>query len=92
MKIIFIMYLNLIDYLCTTYHVTRYGTQLEVNPLMRCLMVNDLSFLAVKVILVDILLVFLYCHRELKVVQVGTWVLLIVYGILALYHLFLLLI
>ena len=92
MKYIIIYFLNIFDYICTRYQVDRYGIEVEANPLMRWLMQDPHIFLSIKVTLVNILLLFIYDHREERVAEIGTWLLLIVYGALALYHIFLLLI
>ena len=72
MKYIIINLLNILDYICTKYQVDRYGIEVEANPLMRWLMQDPLAFLAIKITLVTILLLFIYDHREERVAEIGT--------------------
>ena len=96
-KLIIIYLLNLFDYLATMHQVNKLGTNphgivLEANPLMRPLMDEPLLFFTIKIVFVTGFLTIIYSFRDKQIAQIGTWVLLAVYGALALYHIYLFLI
>ena len=73
----------------TAIQVNKYGTDVELNPIMRAYMENESVFFIIKVLLIPMPLMFLYEYKELKISKVGTWLLLAVYGALAIYHIYL---
>lgn len=89
MKLIIIYLLNLFDYIMTVRQINKYGIDIEANPIMRACMANDSVFFIIKVVLVALLLLFMYQYEDLKICKIGYWVLLAVYGALAIYHIYL---
>lgn len=88
MKFILIYLLNLFDYIMTVIQVNKYGIDIEANPIMRMCMANDSAFFIIKVIVVALLLLFMWqCNST--ICNLGSWLLLIVYGALAVYHIYL---
>ena len=73
----------------TAIQVNKYGIDVEINPIMRTCMENESVFFIIKVLLIPLPLMFLYEYKELKISKVGTWLLLAVYGALAIYHIYL---
>ena len=93
-RLIIAYLLNLFDLAMTTYWVNKYGIDIEVNPVGRWLYENHL---AVPVKVFGIGLLFLILHNAVKHRDKGleksvqwwdlvSWVVLAVYGVLALYH------
>ncbi len=92
MKLILIYLLNLFDYIMTVIQVNKYGIDIEANPIMRMFMANDGAFFIIKVLFVALLLMVMWQYEDLKICKIGEWVLLAVYSVLAVYHIYLFLI
>jgi hypothetical protein len=73
----------------TVIQVNKYGIDIEANPIMRFFMADGRDFFIVKVLLVALLLLFMWQYEDLKICKLGSWVLLAVYGALAIYHIYL---
>ena len=73
----------------TAIQVNKYGIDIEANPIMRMFIANDSAFFIVKVLLVALGLLIMWRYEGLKICKVGSWLLLIVYGALAIYHIYL---
>ena len=76
----------------TAIQVNKYGIDIEANPIMRMFMANDSAFFIIKVLLIALLLMIMYQYKDLKICKIGSWLLLMVYGALAIYHIYLILI
>ena len=93
-RLIIAYLLNLFDLAMTTYWVNRYGIDAEANPVGRWLYENCLA-VPVKALGVGLLFVILYnavkcrdngLERSFQWWDLASWVVLVVYGALALYH------
>ena len=81
--------LNIIDYLITLRWVNLYGTEIEGNPLMRWAFENNVAW-AVKIFGVGGLMSIVgACVYNKSEYQWTSYVLLVVYGFIVIYHLFL---
>jgi hypothetical protein len=80
--------LNLLDLIATTRLVQKYGIEIEANPIARWLYQTGAAY-AAKIVGVGLLLLVLY-HALKARPEWGwvSWLLLAVYGALALYHIF----
>ena len=85
-RILFAYFLNLFDLICTTIWINLYGLSIEANPIGRKMYVNHLA-IPVKVIMLGAIMIVLHIllKKEPKWSWVS-WLILIVYGVLALYH------
>ena len=82
--------LNIFDAFCTLVWLRRGGS--EGNPLMNlAIEAGDSVFLFQKCIVAGLWLLVLLVHKNFRIARIGLWVLLGVYGTLALYHAFLVL-
>lgn len=72
--------------------MNKYGIDIEANPIMQACMADGRVFFIVKVLLVALGLLFMYQYEDLKICKIGSWLLLVVYGALAAYHIYLFLI
>ncbi len=80
--------LNLIDAYLTLDYIRRGGT--EANPFMDALLrASHHYFLYEKCIVVAICLLVLVVHRTFPLARFGLWGLLVVYGLLFFYHVYL---
>ncbi|MBR2047141.1 MAG: hypothetical protein IJ960_00945 [Oscillospiraceae bacterium] len=65
MKYFIIYALNLLDAIITLYWVGIHGIGVEINPLMRMALSNPIVFVAVKLVLFPILLIWMwYKHHD----------------------------
>ena len=92
LKLFIIWLLNLFDYIMTLKQVNKYDAEIEANPIMRFAMQNNVLFFAMKIVLVSIWLLILWKYKDTTIAKVGAWVLLAVYGAIAIYHIYLCLI
>lgn len=81
--------LNLFDLVMTQYFISRYGSEVEGNPVGRWLLGHPVLLLIWKLGLVAILLLVLYHFRNNRVANIGSWIILGVYIALAMYHIIL---
>lgn len=88
---ILIYLLNLFDLICTTYLVSKYGIEIEGNPIGRFIFTSADTIILFKVLIPAAALVQLWKYREHKLAQVALWLLLIVFILLTLYHLYIIL-
>ena len=87
---ILIYLLNLFDLLCTTYLVSKYGIEIEQNPIGRVLYNNSQLLIYVKVLLVGFCLLILKRHSANIYCKVTSIILLILFILLSFYHIFIL--
>ena len=78
--------LNIFDLIITKHYVNKYGLEFEANPIGKFILSNDYTTIFYKVILVGVLLLIMYFTREKKITKIASWVLLIVFVALTLYH------
>jgi len=83
---LFIYLLNIFDYLCTMFWVNKYGIEIEANPISRFFIQNNLLGF-VKIVIVGILLYYIEKKNKFKKLNIF---LLIIYLMLAVYHIYLL--
>ena len=90
MLVLAIFALNIFDALATLVWLQRGGS--EGNPLMDlAIQAGNSVFLFQKCIVAGLWLLVLLVHKNFRIARIGLWVLLGVYGTLALYHMFLVL-
>ena len=83
--------LNIFDLLCTTYLVSKYGIEIEQNPIGKFILTSVDAVILFKVLIPAAALVQLWKYREHKLAQVASWLLLVVFALLTLYHLYIIL-
>lgn len=86
-KLIVIYTLNIIDLIATMLLVKRFGIQIEGNPIGKWLIETNLVWF-VKVVVVGVALLLLYKFKNNKLAIVGSWITLITFSLLAVYHIF----
>lgn len=93
-RLIIAYLLNLFDLLCTSHWISKYGLDIEGNPIGKWLYQNHLA-VPVKVFGLGILFVILYAaikHRDKGLDNttqwwdIASWLVLIAYALLAIYH------
>lgn len=77
--------LSLFDLACTLLLVSLYGIGIEANPIGRIILASPLG-IAYKVIGVGVLLWVLYMARGKPIARAGSYLVLSVYAVLAVYH------
>jgi hypothetical protein len=83
--VVVILLLNVVDALCTLAWLSRGGA--EGNPLMNWVLeMGNGFFLFQKCIVAGGWLIVLLVHKNFRIARLGLWMLLAVYGLLALYH------
>lgn len=73
----------------TAIQINKYGTGIEANPIMRACAINGGFFFVMKVLFVGFMVLLMWCYKDLKISKYGSWLLLAVYGALAIYHIYL---
>lgn len=86
-KLIVIYVLNIIDLIATMLLVKRFGLEIEGNPIGKWLIETNLVWF-VKVVIVGVALLLLYKFKNNKLAIVGSWITLITFSLLAVYHIF----
>lgn len=86
-KLIVIYILNIIDLIATMLLVKRFGLEIEGNPIGKWLIETNLVWF-VKVVGVGVALLLLYKFKNNKLAIVGSWITLITFSLLAVYHIF----
>ena len=66
--------------------MNKYGLEFEANPIGKWILSNDYTTLFYKVILVGALLLLMYFTREKKITRIASWILLIAFIALTIYH------
>lgn len=79
--------LNIFDLIATMYLVHAYGVAIEGNVLGRWLIQTNLVYV-VKIAVVGLALLLLWKFKNNKLAIVGSWVILITFSLLAVYHVF----
>ena len=79
--------LNIFDLICTTYLVSKYGLDIEANPIGRILLKSTALVIFYKVFIVAGSLYVMYKNSSNKLTVVLSWAVLFVYAALLLYHL-----
>ena len=80
-------YLSFIDLIFTLQFVHKYGIEIEVNPVGRWILSENWRIFIFKVVFVLFGLFVLWIFRERKLAQIASWIVLIAYSFLAVYHL-----
>lgn len=78
--------LNLFDCIVTLWFFSLFGISIESNPFGVALLQNPIITVLFKVIVIGLALLVLYQHRQSKSAQIGMNAILIVYSLLAIYH------
>ena len=86
-KLIVIYILNIIDLIATMLLVKRFGLEIEGNPIGKWLIETNLVWF-VKIVIVGAALLLLYKFKNNKLAIVGSWITLITFSLLAVYHVF----
>lgn len=80
---------NLLDLFFTRHWVKKFGLDIESNPLGRWFLESDLRQAIFKIILPAVALTILYVFRDRKIAKIGSWIVLAVYAMLTIYHIYL---
>ena len=86
-KLIVIYTLNIIDLIATMLLVKRFGLEIEGNPIGTWLIETNLVWF-VKIVIVGVALLLLCKFKNNKLAIVGSWITLITFVVLAVYHIF----
>ena len=86
-KLIVIYILNIIDLIATILLVKSFGLEIEGNPIGKWLIDTNLVWF-VKIVIVGAALLLLYKFKNNKLAIVGSWITLITFSLLAVYHVF----
>lgn len=86
-KLIVIYVLNIIDLIATMLLVKRFGLEIEGNPVGKWLIETNLVWF-VKIVIVGVALLLLFKFKNSKLAIVGSWITLITFSLLAVYHIF----
>lgn len=86
-RLIIIYIFNLIDLIATIYLVSLFGLSVEGNPIGRWLIQTNLVYV-VKIAVVGLALLLLWKFKKNRFAIVGSWVILITFSLLAVYHVF----
>lgn len=86
-KLIVIYVLNIIDLIATILLVKRFGIQIEGNLIGKWLIETNLVWF-VKIVIVGAALLLLFKFKNSKLAIVGSWITLITFSLLAVYHIF----
>lgn len=78
---------NLIDLIATIYLVSLFGLSVEGNPIGRWFIQTNLVYV-VKIAVVGLALFLLWKFKNNKLAIVGSWVILITFSLLTVYHVF----
>ena len=78
---------NLIDLIATMYLVSLFGLSVEGNPIGRWLIQTNLVYV-IKIAVVGLALLLLWKFKNNRFAIVGSWVILIAFSLLAIYHVF----
>ena len=84
-KLIVIYILNIVDLIATMLLVKRFGLEIEGNPIGKWLIETNLVWF-VKVVIIGVALLGLYKFKENKIANIASTGLLVIYGILIVYH------
>ena len=91
-RLIITFVLNIADYLFTLYFVHLYGLEVEANPFGRWLLEKPWRGIVFKVLGIAALLAVLYVFRSHKIAVIGSWIVMVAYAALVIYHIVLLVI
>ena len=91
-RLIITFVLNIADYLFTLYFVHLYGLEVEANPIGRWLLEKPWRGIVFKVLGIAALLAVLYVFRSHKIAVIGSWIVMVAYAALVIYHIVLLVI
>ena len=91
-RLIITFVLNIADYLFTLYFVHLYGLEIEANPIGRWLLKKPCRGIVFKVLGIAALLAVLYVFRSHKIAVIGSWIVMVAYAALVIYHIVLLVI
>lgn len=91
-RLIITFVLSIADYLFTLYFVRLYGLEVEANPIGRWLLEEPWRGIVFKVLGVAALLAVLYVFRSYKIEVIGSWIVMVAYAALVIYHIVLLVI
>lgn len=78
---------NIFDLITTMYLVHLFGLSVEGNPIGRWLIQTNLVYV-VKIAVVGLALLLLWKFKNNRFAIVGSWVILITFSLLAVYHVF----
>jgi len=84
-RLIVIYILSIVDLAFKLYLTHRFG-DIEANPVGKLLLKDTLLAILYKVFVVGIALILLYHYRDNKLSQVMSWILLVVFICLVIYH------
>lgn len=91
-RLIITFVLSIADYLFTLYFVHLYGLEVEANPIGRWLLEKPWRGIVFKVLGVAALLAVIYVFRSYTIAVVGSWIVMVAYAALVIYHIVLLVI
>ena len=86
-RLIIAYLLNIADCLFTADLVRKFGVEIEGNPFGRWLIQTNLVYV-VKIVIVGLALLLLWKFKNNRFAIVGSWVILITFSLLAIYHVF----
>ena len=82
--------LNIFDLICTTYLVSKYGIEIELNPIGRLFLTNIEGAAELKILFIGFCILTLYRLREHRLCKILSYVVLACYIILSIYHIYIL--
>ena len=82
--------LSLIDLIFTLQYVQKYGLEIEGNPVGRWILSDGWRTFMIKMIFVLAGLYLIWRYRELKIARVASWIVMIAYSFLSIYHIIIL--
>ena len=88
-KAIYLVLLNIIDFLATTYFIVNYGgVSIELNPIGR-LMYSNVGITAfIKLVIINMLILVIYeCYSKYKIAKISYIVLSVIYTLVCILHL-----
>ncbi len=86
-RLILTYVLNIIDLIATMLLVKRFGLEIEGNPIGTWLIETNLVWF-VKIFIVGVVMLLLCKFKNNKLAIVGSWITLITFSLLAVYHVF----
>ena len=87
---IIIYLLNIFDFICTTYLVSKYGIEIEQNPIGRLFLTDTARAAEWKILFIGCCIFTLYRFREHKLCKILSYIVLACYIILSVYHIYIL--
>ena len=82
--------LNIFDLICTTYLVSKYGIEIELNPIGRLFLTNITGAAELKIVFIGFCILTVYRIGEHRLCKILSYVARACYIILSIYHIYIL--